>query len=312
MRDPLQPLNFDPAFVFELIADIIDSNGWVYILTYFQNASIVYLKHRIVRNNTQEEMLKKNDVQILTNALDYLFENSRSYDNEHLLVLLMSLNQISYDTLENASKTDSPVKKEETQSRIDKISFGISKMYDTIKINLFRINIYWDQVVANFLCLATSKNRNIRGISTQKLGECIVAAFAHLENFYSKPDQEALQAAQFTQTEKWSQENYQQTLFQPWLDIIKCQCTESNEIVIDDIAKHFMNSGHLISLRGLEQVLLILQAISCESSQLAQNGTVSTFFSPPPACDLGRGAHVPTTSNTHSYDQPHTTQAHTI
>ena len=50
------------------------------------------------------------DVSILSNTLDYLFENSKSYDNKHLLILLDSLNQITIEFLEDVKKEISPMK----------------------------------------------------------------------------------------------------------------------------------------------------------------------------------------------------------
>ena len=47
----------------------------------------------------------------MSTNLEALFQNSYSYDNEHLLLLLDSLNQVTIEFLEKMSQEISPTKK---------------------------------------------------------------------------------------------------------------------------------------------------------------------------------------------------------
>ena len=55
--------------------------------------------------------------------------------------------------------------------------FGLTKMQDVISSNLFRIDVFWELVIAHFLCIANSKNTNLRKMAVETLNLFIAAAF---------------------------------------------------------------------------------------------------------------------------------------
>jgi hypothetical protein len=71
-----------------------------------------------------------------------------------------------------------------TQNNTEKNIFSLSKVHDTIKVNLFRIDIYWELCSASFLSIASSKNISFRVFAVETLGSFIIEAFNFIENSY--------------------------------------------------------------------------------------------------------------------------------
>ncbi|EGR27359.1 hypothetical protein IMG5_197160, partial [Ichthyophthirius multifiliis] len=283
------------------LGNLLDTNGWFYILTFLQKSEYLYNKNRIARDNTQEEQIKLSDIQILQNTLDYLFQNSANYDNDHLLTFINSLFSITFEYISTENKILQ--KKNNDNSSVFKQKhsiFSIQKIYETIKVNLYRIDILWDLVSANFLVLCTNKNQYFREKAVESLGDFILEAFQFIADSYnqqiqensdnnsnnissnssnnSSQDQPDIKQSQkkpkqrgnnhkFKNKEKWTKEEWQHTLFQPWIDVIKCGYNESKEVIMNNILKILQNNGHMINKNGWNQLLNILNKISTDSDQ---------------------------------------------
>ncbi|KAL4506824.1 hypothetical protein ABPG72_001245 [Tetrahymena utriculariae] len=261
------------------LGNLLEMNSWIYILVFLQKSESLYNKNRIARDNTQEELSKLTDIQTLQNTLDYLFENSQNYENNHLLTLLNSLFELIVDQISDEkngislSNSSSTSKKNDASTNVKSKQsiFSLQKLLETLKVNLYRIDLMWETVSANFLSIATTRNQFFREKAVETLGDFVLESFQYLEDEYQENSTTTyvrkvdVKQPTFKDKEKWTKENWQFTLFQPWIDI---QChSESKDIIMNNILKILQNNGHVINQSGWSQILDILKGISTDSSQ---------------------------------------------
>ena len=106
--------------------------------------------------------------------------------------------------------------------------FSLSKLVELIKANLYRLDLFWEVIMAHFICVLSSKNIVIIQNATESLSSIIFMAFEFLCAFYKKSLKHKA-AVNFIK-EKWSAENYQHTIFQPWVDLCALKSPEVKEI----------------------------------------------------------------------------------
>lgn len=167
--------------------------------------------------------------------------------------------------------------------------FGLTKMQEAINANLFRIDVFWDLVIAHFLCIANSKNSNLRKMAVETLNNFIISSFAFFfaeikkigtnptnpapveeehkdsKDPIKKKDQQQTKSMIFS-NEKWSLDTWQKTLLQPWLDVIRCKFNEIKENIINSLLRLLQDNGHEITNSGWSIVLSILKEVSEESN----------------------------------------------
>ena len=66
--------------------------------------------------------------------------------------------------------------------------------------------------------------------------------------------------------EKWSFDNWQKTLLQPWLDVIRCKFNETKETIINSLLRLLQDNGHEITNSGWSVILNILKEVSEENN----------------------------------------------
>ena len=74
-----------------------------------------------------------------------------------MIAFLEALNQLSLDYMEKVTTSETLVIEGiniDGKSRL----FGLTRMLDTIRVNLYRLDIFWDLALAHFVCIANSKN----------------------------------------------------------------------------------------------------------------------------------------------------------
>ena len=219
--------------------------------------------------------------------------------------------------------------------------FGLMKMQEIINVNLYRIDVFWDLVIAHFLCIANSKNGNLRKMAVETLIFFISSAFAFFfsegkknlmneksaentkdntkescaknfakntsENIAKSCENEksaenlakiescgkTCEAQNFCETsspeenikkktilkEKWMQDNWQKTLLQPWLDVMRCKFNELKESIVNSLLRLLQDNGHEITNSGWSIILSILKEVSEENnSNYTNTGEFSQIF----------------------------------
>jgi hypothetical protein len=136
----------------------------------------------------------------------------------------------------------------------------LGRLIELVKANLYRLDLFWEVVMAHFICVLSSKNNVVTANATESLSSIIFMAFEFLCAFYKKPLNH--KAATSFIKEKWSLENYQHTIFQPWVDLCALKSSEVKEIILAGSTKLLQNNGHELSKRGWDQVLAVLHDIS--------------------------------------------------
>lgn len=87
--------------------------------------------------------------------------------------------------------------------------------------------------------------------------------------FYRKLEENILKhqtAIEKLGEEKWSIANWQKTLLQPWLDVIKSKFNETKESVLNCLLRLLQDNGHEITNSGWSAILSILKEISDDAS----------------------------------------------
>ncbi|CAD8120795.1 unnamed protein product [Paramecium sonneborni] len=246
------------------LGNLLECSSWICIFKTFEECENHYLRNRLAKNSSQEEQIKTFDITILFQSLDQLFSQSPTYGNEHLITVMDSINQITIECLEQQQIND---QKKQNLFGEQKKYFSLSKLLELIKFNVFRLDVFWELIIAHFISVISSRNTNLVLNAADTLSQIIFQGFEHLTQFYKKNQQN--QNNQFIK-DKWSKKDsiYQQTLFQPWLDMCTLRQNEIKEIILSNILKMIQNNGHEISYKGWDSILTLLLNISSEQTSL--------------------------------------------
>ena len=245
------------------LKDILDANSWHLVLKALQNSQKVVdtfmkdLEKNSTKKLTDKDIIFNADLQILSAGLYSLFDSSEKYSDEHLLLLFDALNQITLELIEKISLS----------KNFDKNLFALTKLVKIFTLNLKRMPIFWDFVIAHFLVITNSKNEFLRKNSVKCLENCINSAFLFC---VKNKDNDT-----FSENERFNNKNFHKNLFSPWLEICKRKYyLDSTEIIITNLLKMIQDNGHEIIGQGWEIILDILEIISNESHQ---NFTLDAF-----------------------------------
>lgn len=199
-----------------------------------------------------------------------------------MIAFLEALNQLTLEYMEKITTTSDSLTVDgmtpEGRSRL----FGLSRMLDTIRVNLYRLDLFWDLAVAHFVCIANAKNPSLRVYGVENLSQMILNSFNYIITHHdaSLKGEEAEESkgnespskgngspkrVTYIRTGKFSEELWQQTLFQPWLDICNTKFAEMKEAILSAILKILQNSGHDINSGGWTAILTIMCEISEEN-----------------------------------------------
>ena len=171
--------------------------------------------------------------------------------------------------------------------------FGLAKMLNAMIVNLHRIEIFWDLVIAHFVCITNSKNHVLRCNGVENLSILIQHAFQFFLNkktcIVKTQLLEEVQS-QFTENSntkafennhidnsnviRWESKNWQDTIFKPWIEVCKSKFADVKDIISQNLLKLIQNNGHEINLRGWQVILNISFEIS---SEYHQNTTSNGF-----------------------------------
>ena len=220
-----------------------------------------------------------------------------------MAAILEALSQLSLDFMEKITTS-------ETLS-IEGISFegklkifGLAKMLDATIVNLHRIELFWDLVIAHFVCISNSKNHVLRCNGVENLSILIQHAFQFflykksalvktksLEEVSNQSPALPIQVPENSNGKvsdvdhsnivdnnakmmKWEPNNWQNTIFQPWVEVCKSKFVDVKDIISQNLLKLIQNNGHEINVGGWQIILNISYEISSEYHQ----NTTSTGF----------------------------------
>jgi hypothetical protein len=90
-------------------------------------------------------------------------------------------------------------------------------------VNLHRIYLFWDLAAAHFLLLSNSKQTDLRKYSMEVLNNIVNMGFGFFLNIFKngkekKENQDLVNC--LNKIENWNLDNWQSSLFQPYIDII--------------------------------------------------------------------------------------------
>lgn len=92
-----------------------------------------------------------------------------------------AINQLTIECLES----NHAPKKPDPRNRL----YSLSKLLALIKVNLFRLDLFWELVIAHFICIISNKNTSMIHNYTETLSTIIFMTFDYLSNLYSKHGQ---------------------------------------------------------------------------------------------------------------------------
>lgn len=152
--------------------------------------------------------------------------------------------------------------------------FGLTRMLDTIKVNLFRLDIFWDLAVAHFVCIANSKNQALRTYGVENLSQMIQNSFNYIATNRDEVLKETVEEEKVPKGKsskkkfknvKFEPKLWQKTLFQPWVDICNSKFPETKETILLSVLKLLQSSGHDLDSNGWQAILTILHDASLEN-----------------------------------------------
>ncbi|CAK87718.1 unnamed protein product (macronuclear) [Paramecium tetraurelia] len=246
------------------LGNLLECSSWICIFKTFEECENYYLRNRLAKNSSQEEQIKTLDITILFQSLDQLFSQSPTYGNEHLITVMDAINQITIECLEQ--QTTLELKRSNSQFGDQKKYFSLSKLVELIKFNVFRLDIFWELIIAHFISVISSRNTNLVLNAADTLSQIIFYGFEHWTQFYKKNQQHH---SEFIK-EKWYKTDsiYQQTLFQPWIDMCALNQNDLKEIILNNVLKMLQNNGHEIQQKGWDSVLVLLLEIGSEQTTI--------------------------------------------
>eukprot|EP00004_Rigifila_ramosa_P015497 TRINITY_DN3599_c0_g1_i2.p1 TRINITY_DN3599_c0_g1~~TRINITY_DN3599_c0_g1_i2.p1 ORF type:complete len:992 (-),score=194.39 TRINITY_DN3599_c0_g1_i2:15-2990(-) len=136
-------------------------------------------------NATTVGLANTAEINILTSALSGLFHSSSLLDDKALAHLMASLSHLSSDFIlavqSTAVKPSAllPPRPAVTPQRSEAMRmFGISKLGECAKANLFRIGSLWDVVAAHMTTMAQHPSTSVRAFAVESLASVIIAALS--------------------------------------------------------------------------------------------------------------------------------------
>ena len=172
-------------------------------------------------------------MQILYQSIDSIFTESVNYDDQFMMVVIDSLIQVTYECLEN-NFADS-----------DKKIFSFERIGQIYKLNLNRCCMIWPSLSSSLLCITTSKVSNFRLSALALLNRLMPMTLAHL---FAHPED---------LSGKFTRQNYQKLVFEPWINLVRCNFPELKEQIAQSLNKILIDYGHMLE----EGWLCILEII---------------------------------------------------
>lgn len=214
----------------------MDVSAWIIIWKALENYESYYNKYLLSREVSQYLHERQNDVQILYQSLDSIFTESTKYSLEYLLTIIDSLVQVTYECLENNFSDEG------------KKIFSFERIGQVYRINLHRLCAIWPSLSSSLLCITTSKVSYFRTSALGLLNQLIPITLSYLHS-----NQQSLSG-------KFTADNYQRLIFEPWLNLVKCKFPELKEQIVVALNKIVIDYGHVLH-HGWSCLLEIIKEI---------------------------------------------------
>ncbi len=138
------------------------------------------------------------------------------------MIIIDSLIQVTYECLEN------------NFSEVDKKIFSFERIGQIYKLNLKRCCLIWPSLSSSLLCITTSKVSNFRSAALALLNKLIPMTLSHLS-----VHTEDLSG-------KFNKQNYQKLVFEPWMNLVRCNFPELKEQIAQSLNKILIDYGHTL------------------------------------------------------------------
>ncbi|KAL4490257.1 hypothetical protein ABPG72_004296 [Tetrahymena utriculariae] len=246
------------------LGDILGTSSWHIILQSMQKLDNIFLRKLYPEEQQRkEDTVINSEIQIQQNLLNNLFSQSSEADDNLIITMIDALNQVNLSALEVAAIEQPNKKSPEYFNQ----KFGLLKMQETILVNIFRIELFWDLVGTHFLMLANKRYNELRLFSLDILNNIINKAFNFFMNVYPTDEQELSEELSYLQQKfsgilVWNRENWQETLLNPYKEIIASQFPDTKQTLLDNCLRLLQNNGHQISQNGLKVILEVLSQVS--------------------------------------------------
>jgi hypothetical protein len=152
------------------------------------------------------------------------------------MTIIDSLVQVTYECLENNFNDES------------KKIFSFERIGQIYRLNLHRLCSIWPSLSSSLLCITTSKVSYFRVSALALLNQLIPITLSYL---HSNPN---------SLSGKFTPDNYQKLIFEPWLNLVRCKFPELKEQIGLALNKIVIDYGHILT-QGWSCILDIIQEI---------------------------------------------------
>jgi hypothetical protein len=104
-----------------------------------------------------------------------------------------ALNSLTIEQLEQFNTTPRTQAKQKP--------FSLVKLFELVKSNLHRLDLYWELIIAHFICVVSSRHQQLIQDTAETLCQIIFMAFEYLLQYRRGKDQDAFIK------DKWREEN---------------------------------------------------------------------------------------------------------
>ncbi|CAD8061414.1 unnamed protein product [Paramecium sonneborni] len=229
------------------LGNLLDIKSWYIIMKAMQQFETLLQKSQN-QNAIQQEQhpeIYQQEIALLNNILDGLFQSSHVYEDTNLLHMIEAINQVTLSLMEQFNNVQTLVDSKSIQ-------FGLQKIHQITKQNWFRINKFWDFITAHFLCIANYKHKAFRESALEIFSQIVQQGFI----YFLRPDQSLC----------WEGNSWQSHLLSPIQQMIKIPYADVKETLLNIIFKLIQNNGHELNILGFNTIIEIL-LISCDETE---------------------------------------------
>jgi hypothetical protein len=186
-----------------------------------ENYSLYYNRYLLGKEELQAE--RENDVQILYASMESIFTQSHKYEDKYLMNILQSLVEVTYECLEN------------NYSDEHRKIFAFERIEQIFKLNLFRIEKIWHDLLSSLLILTTSKVQYFRLASLSLINALIPIALHYLHTH-----KEALGPTM-------QEQDYESVILDPWNNLSASPFNEIRSELAVSVGKLVIDYGHIMT-----------------------------------------------------------------
>lgn len=229
----------------------------------FSNSSINATNSTNSTFNKKLPQLDENvDLQILSNAIDTIFINSLTYEDQTLKDITLAL----LDSTKSLVDSNNTI----TENINTYLHFNLTKLLELSVINVRRIHIFWNTIVQiiNFLC-----SKNLTNISRFSLDVLTIIDLFIIVQYkpIKRIDEDIL--SEENSLQKWTFENWQKTIFSPFGKIASSTSQNISLNIIYNLSKIIQNCGQCLDSSGWSSYIEVCENLIKNSDEILCDNT---------------------------------------